>query len=82
MTTPAARPAPKPLTLEGAGVRLRAHDWGNPLARPLVVVHGIEDFALALEPLAEAFRSDYHVVAFDLRGHGDSDKPGSFAGSA
>ena len=78
MTVPLGSATPPALALEGAGVRLRAYDWGNPLARPLVLVHGIEDFALALEPLAEAFRGEYHVVAFDLRGHGDSDKPGVY----
>jgi pimeloyl-ACP methyl ester carboxylesterase len=78
MTAPAGSNAPAALALEGAGVRLRAYDWGNERARPMVLVHGIEDFALALEPLATAFRADYHVVAFDLRGHGDSDKPGAY----
>ncbi|HVR29420.1 MAG TPA: alpha/beta hydrolase [Thermoanaerobaculia bacterium] len=78
MTEPAASATPQALTLEGAGVRLRGYDWGNPAARPLVLVHGIEDFALALAPLAEALRDDYHVVAFDLRGHGDSDQPGVY----
>jgi pimeloyl-ACP methyl ester carboxylesterase len=78
MTTPAKSTTPPALALEGAGVRLRAYDYGNERARPLVLVHGIEDFALALEPLAEAFRADYHVTAFDLRGHGDSDKPGAY----
>ena len=78
MTDPATSKAPASLALDGAGCRLRGYDWGNPLGRPLVLVHGIEDFALGLECLAEAFRGDYHVVAFDLRGHGDSDQPGAY----
>lgn len=44
--------------------------------RPLVLVHGFtgakEDFADHLDPLAEL---GWHVVAPDLRGHGDSPKP-------
>ena len=78
MTTPAASSAPEPLA-----ARRRRHPparlrlWQRQ-GRPLVLVHGIEDFALALEPLAEAFRGNYHVVSFDLRGHGDSDKPGAY----
>jgi pimeloyl-ACP methyl ester carboxylesterase len=44
--------------------------------RPLVLVHGFtgakEDFGDWLEPLAE---QGWHVVAPDLRGHGDSAKP-------
>ena len=69
---------PATLTLEGAGCQLRAYDWGNEGRQPMVLVHGIEDFALGLEPLAEAFREEYRVIAFDLRGHGDSDKPGAY----
>ena len=62
MTTHRPAVTPQPLTLDGAGVRLRGYDYGNERARPLVLVHGIEDFALALEPLADAFRGNYHVV--------------------
>jgi pimeloyl-ACP methyl ester carboxylesterase len=69
---------PIPLTLEGAGCRLRAYDYGNATAPLMVLVHGIQDFALALEPIAEAFRGEYRVVACDLRGHGDSEKPGVY----
>lgn len=70
--------APEVSTLDGAGCRLRVYDYGNRDAVPLVLVHGMQDFALALEPLAEAFRDRYRVVSYDLRGHGDSDKPGVY----
>lgn len=62
-----------------AGLRLRVYDWGNEGAPAMVLVHGIEDFALSLAPVAAAFRSSFHVVACDLRGHGDSDKPGIYS---
>lgn len=65
--------------LQVGDVRLRVYDWGNEAAPPMVLVHGIEDFALSLAPLAAAFRSAFHVVAFDLRGHGASDKPGIYS---
>jgi pimeloyl-ACP methyl ester carboxylesterase len=64
--------------LDGAGCRLQVYDYGNDGAPPMLLVHGIQDFALALEPLAEAFRDKYRVVSCDLRGHGDSDKPGVY----
>ncbi len=70
---------PRSLRLEGAGVELQAYDWGNPGAPAMVLVHGLQDLALGLQPIAETFRDRYHVVAFDLRGHGDSDKPGVYA---
>ena len=69
---------PTPLTLDGAGCRLRVYDYGNEGAPLLLLVHGIQDFAVALNPISRAFRDQYHVVACDLRGHGDSDKPGVY----
>ena len=41
-------------------------------------MHGGRDHARTWDRIAEAFRDDHHVVAVDLRGHGDSDwAPGS-----
>ncbi len=55
--------------------RLRLHyvDWGNPTAPTLVLVHGNRDHARSWDWVARALRLDWHVVAPDLRGHGDSD---------
>lgn len=54
--------------------RLRLHylDWGNEGAPPLLLVHGNRDHAHNWDWLAERLRDRYHVVAPDLRGHGDS----------
>jgi pimeloyl-ACP methyl ester carboxylesterase len=54
--------------------RLRLHyvDWGNDGAPPLVLVHGGRDHARNWDWVARALRRDWHVVAPDLRGHGDS----------
>lgn len=67
------------ITVSGAGVELRAYDYGNAGAVPMVLVHGIQDLAQSLEPIAEHFRHRFHVVAYDLRGHGDSGKPGVYS---
>jgi pimeloyl-ACP methyl ester carboxylesterase len=55
--------------------RLRLHyvDWGNPSLPTLVLVHGNRDHARSWDWVARALRQDWHVVAPDLRGHGDSD---------
>lgn len=47
-------------------------DWGNPGAPLLLLVHGSRDHARAWDWTARALRHDWHVVAPDLRGHGDS----------
>jgi pimeloyl-ACP methyl ester carboxylesterase len=54
--------------------RLRLHyvDWGNPEAPPLLLVHGGRDHCRNWDWVAQALRKDYHVIAPDLRGHGDS----------
>ena len=54
--------------------RLRLHyvDWGNEQAPLLVLVHGGRDHARNWDWVARALRPDWHVVAPDLRGHGDS----------
>jgi len=54
--------------------RLRLHyvDWGNESAPPLLLVHGGRDHCRNWDWVAEALRSDYHIIAPDLRGHGDS----------
>jgi pimeloyl-ACP methyl ester carboxylesterase len=48
-------------------------DWGNPAAPPLLLVHGGRDHARSWDRIAASLRHDYHVMAPDLRGHGDSD---------
>jgi pimeloyl-ACP methyl ester carboxylesterase len=55
--------------------RLRLHfaDWGNHEKPPLVLVHGGRDHARNWDWVAKALRDDYHVIAPDLRGHGDSE---------
>ncbi len=54
--------------------RLRLHyvDWGNPTAPPLLLVHGGRDHCRNWDWVAAALRRDWHVLAPDLRGHGDS----------
>jgi len=54
--------------------RLRLHyvDWGNEDAPPLLMVHGGQDHCRNWDWLAQEMREDYHIIAPDLRGHGDS----------
>ncbi|MDP6707111.1 MAG: alpha/beta hydrolase [Alphaproteobacteria bacterium] len=54
--------------------RLRLHyvDWGNAGAPPLLLVHGGRDHCRNWDWVAQRMRGDYHILAPDLRGHGDS----------
>lgn len=54
--------------------RMKLHyvDWGNSGAPPLVLLHGGRDHCRSWDWVAQQLRSDWHVIAPDLRGHGDS----------
>jgi len=54
--------------------RLKLHyvDWGNPDKPLMILLHGGRDHARSWDQVALRFRATYHVIAPDLRGHGDS----------
>lgn len=66
--------------------RLRLHyvDWGNPDAPPLLLLHGGRDHCRNWDWVAQELRSDFHIIAPDLRGHGDSQwsPDGSYSAAA
>lgn len=49
---------------------------------PLLLLHGLADSATVWSSLGTYLSSEYHVVAADLRGHGESSKPDSGYSSA
>lgn len=55
--------------------RLKLHylDWGNEEKPLLLLVHGGRDHARSWDWVAAELRHDFHVIAPDLRGHGDSE---------
>jgi pimeloyl-ACP methyl ester carboxylesterase len=54
--------------------RLKLHyvDWGSADKPLLLLIHGGRDHARNWDWVAQDLRRDYHVIAPDLRGHGDS----------
>ncbi len=53
-------------------IKLHYVDWGNLDAPPLLLIHGGRDHCRNWDWIAEELRHDWHVIAPDLRGHGDS----------
>jgi pimeloyl-ACP methyl ester carboxylesterase len=55
--------------------RLKLHyvDWGNINKPPMLLIHGGRDHARNWDWVALRLRADYHIIAPDLRGHGDSE---------
>jgi pimeloyl-ACP methyl ester carboxylesterase len=54
------------------GLRLRYLEWGRPGALPVVCVHGYTSSAEAFNALARRIQDRAHIVAMDVRGHGES----------
>jgi pimeloyl-ACP methyl ester carboxylesterase len=56
------------------GRRLHVASWGDPADPPVLLLHGMRDHARSWDWVAGALEDRYHVIAPDLRGHGDSDR--------
>lgn len=75
--------APRRLpTPDGVGVAVQ--DWGQAmpaasaasLRRSVVMLHGYaQSHCCWLHQLTSSLAREFHLVSYDLRGHGDSDKP-------
>ncbi len=58
------------------GTKLAAYEWGNPAGPEIVLVHGFAQSHLCFAPqVSSALARDFRIVAYDLRGHGASEKP-------
>jgi alpha/beta hydrolase fold len=55
------------------GLRIHFLDWGNEGKPPFIMLHGISRTAHTFDHVARRYQKDYHVIAVDMRGHGDSD---------
>lgn len=54
------------------GLRIHYLDWGSPGKPPFLMLHGIGRTAHEFDHIVPSFGRDYHVMALDMRGHGDS----------
>ncbi|MYF65111.1 MAG: alpha/beta hydrolase [Chloroflexi bacterium] len=74
MTTP-----PTERTVQAHGLDLHYLDWGNPDAPPVLLLHGLQDSGALWGTLDEEIRNDFHVMALDHSGHGDSPRAETYA---
>ncbi len=65
-------PVPADRFVEVNGLRIHYLDWGSTGKPPLLLLHGIGRVAHTFDHVASRFNESYHVMAVDLRGHGDS----------
>jgi esterase len=64
------QPADRFVTVNG--LRIHYMEWGTPGRPPLIMLHGIGRVARTFDHIAPHFADKYHVLAVDMRGHGDS----------
>ena len=58
------------------GLTISAQDWGNPNGPEIVFIHGFSQSHLSwIKQVTSDLAKDFHMVTYDLRGHGNSDKP-------
>jgi len=72
-------------TFVGTGARrLHVVHWGDPKAPAIILQHGMRDHARSWDWIAQSLAEHFHVIAPDLRGHGDSDwgEPASYTMAA
>jgi len=72
----------KTITVDGA--KLHYLDWGTAGKPTMVLLHGFTSNAHTWDDFAVASCPDYHILALDQRGHGESDwaKDGNYATEA
>ena len=56
------------------GIRHHYLEWGDPANPPLLMLHATGLCAWPWKPVARRLAENYRVLAFDQRGHGDTDK--------
>lgn len=66
----------QPRSLKLPNLQLAYLEW-NQGTEPLLLLHGMADHSLVWAELGEHLHDRYHILAPDLRGHGNSSKPSS-----
>ncbi len=62
------------------GVSVSVSEWGNPAGPEILFIHGQAQSVLSFNrQTGSALARDFRIVAYDLRGHGLSDKPAEAA---
>ena len=54
-------------------LKLHYQEWGSPSAPTIVMLHGFGVSGHMFDEFAERMQDRFHLIAFDQRGHGDSD---------
>ena len=64
---------PKDKTVSVNGINLHYLDWGNENKPKILLLHGLRGHCHSWDDVSAEFCKDYHILALDQRGRGDSD---------
>jgi non-heme chloroperoxidase len=67
----------KPITVKTPdGLTISAQEWGNPAGPEILFIHGFSQSHLSWMRQVEGdLAKEFRIITYDLRGHGNSDKP-------
>ena len=58
------------------GLTISAQEWGNPAGAEILFIHGFSQSHLSwMRQVDSDLAKEFRIVTYDLRGHGNSDKP-------
>ena len=58
------------------GLTIAAQEWGNPAGPEILFIHGFSQSSMSWMRQVEGdLAKEFRIVTYDLRGHGNSDKP-------
>jgi non-heme chloroperoxidase len=67
----------KPISVKTPdGLTISAQEWGNPSGPEILFIHGFSQSSMSwMRQVDSDLAREFHIVTYDLRGHGNSDKP-------
>ena len=67
----------KPITVKTPdGLTISAQEWGNPTGPEILFIHGFSQSNLSwMRQVDSDLAKEFRIITYDLRGHGNSDKP-------
>ena len=67
----------KPISVKTPdGLTISAQEWGNPAGPEILFIHGFSQSHLSwIRQVNSDLAKEFRIVTYDLRGHGNSDKP-------
>jgi len=58
------------------GLTIAAQEWGNPAGPEILFIHGFSQSSMSwMRQVDSDLAKEFRIVTYDLRGHGNSDKP-------